>query len=222
MSYEFPTTIVNSTDPLNVCPYIVDESMRTLLIIRSAKLGLFEIPIEILLEINKHFYGRGLITKSVTDEKRKSEICTLSVKGRRHGLCYQLYADKTYSLRGYVDGKLHGPSILFHENGLVREKCSFINDEISGEHTTYLQNGSIYSRSVFVNGKKNGPAETYFDNGAVYDKSNYVNDKLHGEYRRFYITGNIDLICNYEHDRRFGSYILFDEDGPVNETRDYT
>ena len=49
---------------------------------------------------------------------------------------------------------MNGEDIKYYENGVVKEKSYFINDEEEGEHFFYDEKGRLIKTEVYKNGIK--------------------------------------------------------------------
>ena len=76
------------------------------------------------------------------------------------------------------DGKLHGESKIFYENGKL--KCV----------------------SNYKDGKQQGESKGFYENGKLQCVSNYKDGKLHGERKEFYENGELDFVENYKDGKR--------------------
>ena len=72
--------------------------------------------------------------------------------------------------------KKNGLGIDYDENGRVKYKGNFLDDEYNGEGTFYYPNGDYY-KGNFIKGKKSGRGCDFYKNGKIKYDGKFVNDK---------------------------------------------
>jgi len=141
----------------------------------------------------------------------------------------------------WVNGKLDGESITFHENGnisnkicfknglrngtaitndeygIITEECIYENGDLNGIQKKYGRAGGgrnyLEEESVYNKGKKNGFMKMYYQGGEVKEECNYVYDKIDGERKEYYQKGQIKSISIYANGVINGWHRTYFEDG---------
>ena len=69
----------------------------------------------------------------------------------------------------------------YFNNGLLRQKGSYVNGLKDGYWEFYWFNGQLYSKGNLVNGMKDGYWEFYHGKGFLWFKGNYINGKFYDD-----------------------------------------
>ena len=78
----------------------------------------------------------------------------------------------------YINGKLHGEVIEYHENGKIARKLNFTDGKCQGEVLEFHSNGQIAKKMTYVNGIPNGELIKFHENGVIEAKTNYIEGDL--------------------------------------------
>lgn len=181
-------TQIAEFDP-DYCP-VIDDSMRTLFIIKSAGLGLGEMPVELLMEINKQFYGSPVITKA--------EKYTTSVEGKKHGH-YQSF-DKRRDLRidcYWRNGVLHGRYRKVERNSIVSLRCNYVDNSQYGKVIKYAAM-VVREEYTLIDGKRQGYYKLFESDGTLHEEYTYEDNKLHGTHTTYWKNGRIHKLSTYD------------------------
>jgi antitoxin component YwqK of YwqJK toxin-antitoxin module len=86
-----------------------------------------------------------------------------------HGTRVSYYRDgKTvYSKQSVQDGKKHGPSVWYYENGNIFEEASFENGKRHGPHRKYHKTGELLAEYVYENGHPLPGLKEYLKDGTL-------------------------------------------------------
>jgi len=96
----------------------------------------------------------------------------------KQGLWVDQYPNKKIqSIQFYVDGEMHGPYILFHENGSLLLESKMKNNEFDGKSVVYYDNGNIQRSGYFVNGLQDSIWQFYTYNGDLDKKIRFERGK---------------------------------------------
>ncbi|MDA9976051.1 hypothetical protein N9F34_04465 [Alphaproteobacteria bacterium] len=117
----------------------------------------------------------------------------------RDGLCYEKFADepftgKTVGLRRYafLNGKKHGPSFRYYENGQLNWKETWKNGKGEGPSVWYFANGMLQKKETFKDGKREGSSVAYHEDGLLWWKGTFKDGKREGSWVMFQRDGTID------------------------------
>lgn len=108
--------------------------------------------------------------------------------GRLHGKseAFRENGTRVYSIN-YVDGRKHGRSEWFYENGTLERSDEYVDGRQHGNSEGFYKSGVPQFRIVYVAGERNGVAEWFYEDGAV-------------EYRREYENGEQVVTEAYDQD----------------------
>ena len=71
------------------------------------------------------------------------------------GKCETFYPDSTLKLeKNFVDGKVHGKMISYHDNGQVWEEQEFKMNLQTGERIIYTKSGKVKFHALYKNGQQ--------------------------------------------------------------------
>lgn len=128
-------------------------------------------------------------------------------KGERTDLWKYFYFNgKLRGQKTFLNDKLNGREIFYHENGLVSSDANFVDDKETGESKSYFFTGSPRAIVNYSNGKLNGLRRTFFSNGNLKSIENYKEDQLHGAFKTYFSTGILESEGNYTDGEIDGPY----------------
>lgn len=118
-------------------------------------------------------------------------------------------------------GKLHGESKYWYENGNLMLTADYTNGIIDGKLARYREDGTKLTEDVFVNGKLNGVCHEFHYNGNVLSEMPYVNDTLHGMSRQLDDVGQVMIEGMYEHGYFEGKWTYYNRSGDIIGEADF-
>lgn len=89
------------------------------------------------------------------------------VKGSEEGCKYEF---------SYKDGRRHGETIIYYENGNILFKRNYKDGKKHGEYIAYYENGNLKYKINYKNGNKDGWDFEYDESGKPTSKERYEND----------------------------------------------
>jgi hypothetical protein len=97
--------------------------------------------------------------------------------GKRQGKCVTYYEYSVDTLlepnscirtrEWYVDDKLHGKFLEYHDNGILWCDCRYKHGKLDGEYRTYHDNGRLHQIKYYVDGVATGEWFEYDRNGCL-------------------------------------------------------
>ena len=146
------------------------------------------------------------------------------------------------------NGLRQGEWVDYHENGNIRYKGQFKDNEPIGIFEYYNPEGKIIAKGQYLNKKKDGQWQYFSDkdgsliltedyqNGTLNGKAvvyipgtdvvsevtNYVNGVKNGEYTNYYDNGTLKMKTNYKNDALDGDYVYYYYNGVVKEEGRFT
>lgn len=141
------------------------------------------------------------------------------------------------------DGFRQGEWVDYHDNGNVRYKGQFKDNEPVGEFVYYTPDGKLIAKGQYLNKSKDGKWQYFSDkdgsliltedygNGVlngkavvyipgteiVSEETNYVNGIKQGEYLKYYDNGALMVKASYKNDALDGDYVHYYSNGVVKE-----
>ena len=96
------------------------------------------------------------------------------------------------------DGKLHGLSTWWYENGKKSGEANYVDGKAHGLETWWYENGQKSSETNYVDGKRHGTDTRWFDNGQKGRESNLKDSRRHGLETEWDKEGNVTRQVRYE------------------------
>jgi antitoxin component YwqK of YwqJK toxin-antitoxin module len=121
------------------------------------------------------------------------------------GIVFSLNAngDTSFSIP-YRNGKEHGFSRHYHDNGQMKSLRCSENGWKEGEHTGWFENGQKQFVYHFTNDMFDGNQKEWLSNGTLYSDLNYVKGSENGSQRIWYTNGKIKTNYIIKNNRRYG------------------
>jgi antitoxin component YwqK of YwqJK toxin-antitoxin module len=97
----------------------------------------------------------------------------------------EYYDDGTIKYAYHIDenGIEQGPYEEYHENGRLKEKCTYKDGKYDGPYEEYHDNGQLKVKYTYKDGEiKDGAYKTYYRNGGLSEKFFYKEGKIDGPY----------------------------------------
>lgn len=137
-------------------------------------------------------------------------------------------SERTYYANGqlktecyYLDGKLHGPSSCYAEDGQPLAKSWFIHGLQQGKKKTYYANGALHSIQNFKDGKFHGPQEYFYPDGMTKSLLPYIDGLFHGFLYLYHPNGLLARTNHYEKGKRHGIEKIWDKTGSLMMEAEY-
>lgn len=107
-------------------------------------------------------------------------------------------------------GRRQGKWVDYHENGQVRYKGQFKNNEPIGDFLYYSENGNLIAKNTYLKKSQESVSEMYSENGQVIAKGNYLNKKKNGEWKYFSEKdGSLVLVEYYDNGFLNGESVVY-------------
>ena len=108
----------------------------------------------------------------------------------------------------YVDGKRHGTTTRYNEDGSKSSEISFKEDKLDGDRVQYYENGNKSIVTTYIGGKRHGMATSYYREGGKMYEVPYVHGIRQGTNREYYKNGQIRWERPWVKDLQHGKQIL--------------
>ena len=120
--------------------------------------------------------------------------------GRRENMWTKYHKDgSTPRLIGqYQNNRPNGKYAMFHTNGKLSEKGSFVDGKYTDTIQRYHNNGQLSYESLYKNGKENGKVVHYFSNGKIDFEYVAKEGVANGKAIRYYLNGDIREIIEFD------------------------
>ena len=167
--------------------------------------------------------SKGIINGSFTVYKRNQEISKYLMKQGLYDGEQKVYNGSQI----YVYEKGHKVSFSnYHDNGQLKSKRVYKNDEIDGDFIEYNKDGEVVTRQFFRNGKLDGDSwKKVLTNyrGGYIQKTHYLNGQFDGEYSETYFDGTMKIKGLYSNGKKEGEWSIHNTtDGKISQQENYS
>lgn len=97
-----------------------------------------------------------------------------------------------------VNGLFEGEYTKYNDDGSVRSRTIYSEDNAIGKDQDYYKNGQLKSEQTFSFGLLHGETLNYYPNGKLKSRKQYVNNSLHGEVELYNSSGTLVKKYNYK------------------------
>jgi uncharacterized protein len=119
----------------------------------------------------------GMQTYYYPNGNKQDEV--MYKKGKSQGTYKAYYKDGKPMTQGeFVDDNKQGLWTSWYNNGAVKEKTTYLDNEITGEFTEYYEDGKLKEKGNYTKKKIDGKLEYYTDEGKLYSDATYDKGKL--------------------------------------------
>lgn len=119
----------------------------------------------------------------------------------------------------YRSDTLNGLRIIFNEKGDTSIVEQYEMGHFVGEYRLYHDNGVLKQKGVYINNEMTGDWETYYDNGQLKERVRFQNNMENGPFIEYHKNGNLAAEGAYlEGDYEHGELKIYDEDGQLLRT----
>ena len=113
----------------------------------------------------------------------------------------------------YKDGKKHGRSTWWRENGNREEEKHYKDGKLHGRSTRWFENGQKASENTYKDDKPHGLWALWSENGLRKTQKHYQDEKLHGRSIRWFENGQKREEEHYQKDKKHGRSTRWFENG---------
>lgn len=128
-----------------------------------------------------------------------------------------VYFPKTEKIKQsieYRNGKKNGLYQEFYQNGMLKQKVFFIDDQAEDTTFTYYPNGKLEEFQIFSKGQKEGCWKKFNKEGMMYSAINFKNDRFDGESSTYtYRTGRLKERYHFKNGVKDGKQETFYNNG---------
>ena len=92
---------------------------------------------------------------------------------------------------------------------------TFRNGKKHGPSVSYWDNGQVFRTGTFKDGKEDGPFVGYYKNGQLRNKGTYEDGKMDGPWVSYYKNGRLGYKGTFKDGKKVGPWVHYNEDGTV-------
>jgi antitoxin component YwqK of YwqJK toxin-antitoxin module len=120
-----------------------------------------------------------------------------------------------------VNGKTHGESRHFFDNGVLSSTQEYMNGVAHGVGRGWGREGERLYEIAYANGKQSGTHTRWWPDGKLHSLGEYRDGKLEGPHQRWHESGLLASDEHYRNGKRHGESKSWNEEGKVNWSRQY-
>lgn len=157
------------------------------------------------------------------DKIRMKGFCIDDSLKLKEGPCdYFFRSGQPFARKSYLNGKLHGISKSWYENGKLQDSAVYKNGIVIGDEKGWHEDGSIkFVTSYDTTGNGDGSSQSFYPNGVIRSKGNYKNEKRTGVWYYYRNDNSPASEVTFEQDSVI-AYKAFDEKGNLmSEVKDF-
>lgn len=150
------------------------------------------------------------------DKIRMKGFCKDDSLKFKEGPCEYFYrSGKLFARRYFLNGKQHGLSRSWYENGRLQDSAMYKNGVIIGDEKGWHGDGSIRFITTYdTTGNGDGGSQSFYQSGVVRNKGNYKNEKRNGVWLYYREDNSPASEVTFEKDSVI-TYKAFDEKGKL-------
>ena len=150
----------------------------------------------------------------LSQENNKETINFTDVKGLKQGKWEKIYPNGNTAYSAFfVNDRLVGEMIRFHENGQLMATVKYDEQGIEGFGILYNEKGQKIAEGGYKGTNKEGEWFFFNDAGQLISKEIYVNNKRHGKTESYYPNGDILELGFRKEDMKVGDEIHYYPEG---------
>lgn len=134
------------------------------------------------------------------------------------------YEDQTLkSVLSYSDDGRKAVAVIYHPNGYVSARGTYINQKKEGKWQFYssFKKNCLVSEEYYSDDLKNGLSQKFYSDSTVAEKTSYVNDIKQGEWIQYYPSGVLSLKSAYLNGKVNGKFEVWFENGRIEFSGQY-
>jgi antitoxin component YwqK of YwqJK toxin-antitoxin module len=114
---------------------------------------------------------------------------------------------------GIATDNYTGPHKKWHENGQLREECTYKDGKKDGLYRKWYKNDQPKKECIYKDNELDGLYKSWHENGQLHVECTYKNRKLDGLYKMWYFYGQLEKECTCNDGKLYGLYKEWFDDG---------
>lgn len=121
----------------------------------------------------------------------------------------------------YINGKLNGVATNYYPNGKIEQEAYFKDNIQEGPTKIYYKSGKLKQENNYKNGKANGLGISYYENGKIKGKTPLKNGKENGTAYFYFKNGKTEWVIPYKDGNEDGIVVQYYENGKIRQLTPY-
>lgn len=132
----------------------------------------------------------------------------LALEGE-HLLCIDRFSDGGLELAIYKSGLFDGEYKLTYSSGKIKLHCFYEQGKLHGPSIFFAENGTRLTEAWYLHGKQMGKCHWHYPSGNLYSIQRYLEDVWHGKQEFWYENGVLKTSMEYSHGTILGVTLYF-------------
>lgn len=116
----------------------------------------------------------------------------------------------------FVNGAQEGIRKIYHLNGAIQAKETYVKDVLDGKFEEYYPSGKLSFTGTYVNNNMEGVWQKFYESGQLEEEVTFVGSEENGPFKEYHPNGNIAAEGEYINgDNEHGLLLLYDEAGTL-------
>lgn len=133
---------------------------------------------------------------------------------------------KRYNAEGILIARMHHHSShtdaeLFYENGELKAKGRYLNQQKDSTWTFFTDQGHIINKVPFQRDQKHGLEKKYYQSGQVSEEIQWKQGVKHGTHKQFYPDGDLKMKADFVMGAMHGTTAFYHENGALATKGEY-
>jgi len=121
----------------------------------------------------------------------------------------------------YIGGKLNGVATNYYPNGKIEQEAYFKDNMQEGPAKIYYKSGKLKQETNFKNDKADGLSISYYENGKIKSKTPWENGKENGIAYFYYKNGKTEWVIPYKNGKEEGIVVQYHKNGKTRQLAPY-
>ena len=131
-----------------------------------------------------------------------------------------IYQDNLFYHPKDLKNPFTGKTILYHENGNINSTSFLKNGKLHGPSLSYWEDGvSLFMVNNYKDGLENGTSIWYYPTGIIFKEEFFVDGKREGVGKIFHPNGNLMIEIEFRNGLENGFFKEYDENGKLLKTQ---
>lgn len=138
-----------------------------------------------------HDYIQCQLNEDIDFQTFACPLCRTQSEYIKNGFITTYYENGNIRIRAYyTNNQLNGIYEEYYENGQKASQFNYVNGQMVGTRIEWYDNGNIWLKCFYGNhGKKEGLAEEYYENGQLWKRIMYIDGIRDGLYQEYDMNG---------------------------------
>lgn len=121
----------------------------------------------------------------------------------------------------YINQKKEGTWTYYDDQTILSSKETYVDGKLHGVSMVYFLNGQLAAKIPYVDGLKTGDFVEYFQDGSVRMEGTYQDNTYTGPYKQYYQGGQVMIEGQYKAAVKDGLWVYYADNGAIKAQQVY-